>query len=172
MSTDLILASAPTAVLPWSEPAVPALPWRDLHTVPRGELATHIRDLERACTDSPTSPALWTRLGMAYAVNYDVTKSMAALETAAEADPSHFWARLKVGELHYRLRALDCAEDETLKALDLAENGVQLSIARKQLREIRALNPPIRRRATPSRAGQLVFLSALMVFAYLVVAWG
>ena len=170
MSTDLVLAS--TAVQPWSESSVPALPWRDLHTVSRTDLAAYIRELERLCLERPASPALWTRLGMAYAVNYDVTKSMEALETAAGIDPAHFWARLKYGELHYRLRALDCAEDETLKALDLAENAIQLSMARKQLREIRALNPPVRRRTTPSLTGQAVFLSALMVFAYLAVAWG
>src|SRR5436305_815377 len=167
MPTDLVLASSPTAVLPSSESAVPALPWRDVHTVPRLDLAAYIRELERACAESPASPALWTRLGMAHAVNYDVTKSMAALETAADVDPSHFWARLKIGELHYRLRALDCAEDETVKALDLAENAIQLSIARKQLREIRALNPRVRRRANASLSGRLVFLSGLMVFAYL-----
>src|SRR6266478_3295198 len=122
MSTNLVLASSSaSAVQPSSESSVPALPWRDLHTVSRTDLADYIRDLERACVGNPASPALWTRLGMAYAVNYDVTKSMDALETAADVDPSHFWARLKVGELHYRLRALDCAEDETVKALDLAE---------------------------------------------------
>src|SRR5258708_3638690 len=170
MSTAL--APAPTAVQPWSESSVPAFPWRDPHTVSRTDLAAYIGELERACVESPASPALWTRLGMAYAVNYDVVKSMDALETAAEVDPTHFWARLKYGELHYRLRALDCAEDETLKAVDLAENAIQLSMARKQLREIRALNPPVRRRTPASAAGRAVFLSALMMFAYLAVAWG
>src|SRR5258708_20984217 len=106
------------------------------------------------CPELPGSPALWTRLGMAYAVNNDVMKSMEALETAAGIDPAHFWARLKYGELHYRLRALDCAEDETLKALDLAENAIPLSMVRKQLRGIRALNPPFRRRTAPSGTGR------------------
>jgi cytochrome c-type biogenesis protein CcmH/NrfG len=154
------------------DPAVPAFPWRDPHTVPRTDLAAYIGELERACAESPASPVLWTCLGMAYAVNYDVMKSMDALERAMEVDPTHFWARLKSGELQYRLRALDCAEDETVKALDLAENAIQLSMARKQLREIRALNPPVRRRAAASKVGQALFLSGLMVFAYLAVAWG
>ena len=109
---------------------------------------------------------------MAYAGTYDVVKSMEALETATEIDPTHFWARLKYGELHYRVRALDCAEDETVKAVDLAENAIQLSMARKQLREIRALNPPVRRRTRASAAGRAVFLSGLMMFAYLAVTWG
>ncbi len=170
MATALIPTA--TTIRPRSEAAVPAFPWRDPHTVSRTDLAAYIGELERACTGSPASPALWTCLGMAYAVNYDVMKSMDALETAAEVDPTHFWARLKYGELHYRLRALDCAEDETLKALDLAEDAIQLSMARKQLREIRALNPPVRRRTTASAAGRAVFLAALTAFAYLAVAWG
>jgi hypothetical protein len=170
MSTAL--APASITLQPWSESAVPAFPWRDPHTVSRAELAVYISELERACAEGPASPALWTCLGMAYAVNYDVMKSFDALEAATQVDPTHFWARLKYGELHYRLRTLDCAEDETLKALDLAENAIQLSMARKQLREIRALNPPVRRRTTPSVTGLAAFLSALMVFAYLAVAWG
>ena len=166
------LAPASTTLQPWSESAIPPFPWRDPHTVPRPELTTYLRELERACAESPASPALWTCLGMAYAVNYDVVKSIDALETATELDPTHFWARLKYGELHFRLRALDCAEDETAKAVELAENAIQLSMARKQLREIRALNPPVRRRATASAAGRAVFLSGLMIFAYVAVAWG
>ena len=170
MSTAL--APASVTVQPWSASPLPAFPWRDPHTVSRTDLAAYIGELERACVENPASPALWTCLGMAYAVNYDVVKSIDALETATALDPTHFWARLKYGELHYRLRALDCAEDETSKAVELAENAIQLSMARKQLREIRALNPPVRRRTAPSVTGQAVFLSGLMVFAYLAVAWG
>jgi hypothetical protein len=170
MSTDLI--TAPTTLQRWDESQVPAFPWRDPQTVSRTDLAAYIGKLERACLESPKSPGLWTCLGMAYAVSYDVNKSMDALETASAVDPTHFWARLKCGELHYRLRALDSAEDETVKALGLAENAIQLSMARKQLREIRALNPPVRRRTTPSAIGRAVFLSAVMLFAYLAVAWG
>ncbi len=39
----------------------------------------------------------------------------------------------------YRLRALPRAEEETLKALDLAAGGWEVSLARKQLLEIRRL---------------------------------
>jgi len=77
---------------------------------------------------------------MAYAMNYDVYKSMDVLEAAVEADPDHFWAQLKYAELNYRLRALLKAERETLKAVDLAANPWELSVARKQLQEIRRLN--------------------------------
>ena len=59
-------------------------------------------------------------------MNYDVYKSMDALEECqGRVDPEHFWAQLKYGELHYRLRALPKAEDETLKAAELAQNAWQ-----------------------------------------------
>jgi hypothetical protein len=74
---------------------------------------------------------------MAYAMNFDVYRSMDALETAIELDPDYFFARLKYGELHYRLRALIRAEPETLKALDLASNPWEYSVARHLLQEIR-----------------------------------
>jgi hypothetical protein len=109
---------------------------------------------------------------MAYAVNYDVVKSMDALETATAVEPALFWARLKYGELHYRLRALDRAEAETLKAVELAEDALQLSMARKQLREIRALNPQRVRRDAPASAwGRALFLSALLVATFVVMIW-
>jgi hypothetical protein len=47
---------------------------------------------------------------------------MDALEEARAIDPTNFWAQMKYAELHYRLRALMRAEDETLKAIELAEN--------------------------------------------------
>ena len=76
---------------------------------------------------------------MAYAVNYDVYKSMDALEAATTIDPDNFWAQLKYAELHYRLRTLKRAEEETLKAVELARSPFQLALARKQLQEIRSL---------------------------------
>jgi hypothetical protein len=76
---------------------------------------------------------------MAYAMNYEVYKSMDALETAVTLEPDHFFARLKYGELHYRLRALVRAEQETLRALECATDGWELSLARRQLQEIRKL---------------------------------
>src|SRR5258706_8350020 len=108
--------------------ALPAVPWRDPQGVSPVELAAYIQRLERACLDNPRSADLRTCLGMAHAVNYDVYKSMDVLEEATSIDPEHFWAQLKYAELHYRLRALPRAEDETLKAVDLAQNPWQLSI--------------------------------------------
>jgi tetratricopeptide (TPR) repeat protein len=118
---------------------VPPVPWRDPHTVPPGQLTLHIAALEQACIHEPRSADLRTCLGMAYAMNYEAYKSMDALEAAVELEPEHFFAQFKYAELLYRLRALPRAEEETLRALDLAGNGWELSLARRQLQEIRRL---------------------------------
>ena len=107
--------------------SIPPVPWRDPQSVSPEALAGYIQTLEAACLENPRSADLRTCLGIAYAVNYDVYKSMDALELAVSLDPTHFWAQLKYGELQYRLRALTVAEKETAKALDLAENGWQVS---------------------------------------------
>jgi tetratricopeptide (TPR) repeat protein len=118
---------------------LPPVPWRDPHSVAPLALAEYIRELEAACLANPQSADLRTCLGMAYAVNHDVYKSMDALEEARGVDPENFWAQLKYAELHYRLRALNRAEEETRKAADLACNAFQLAIARKQMQDIRTL---------------------------------
>jgi len=118
---------------------LPAVPWRDPHTVEKHELAAYIAMLETKCAEHPQSADLRTCLGMAHAMNYDVYKSMDALEEAILIDPNHFWAQLKFAELLYRLRALPRAEQEMLGALDLAANGFEASLARKHLLEIRRL---------------------------------
>ena len=110
---------------------------------------------------------------MAYAVNYDVYRSMDALEDAKAIDPEHFWAQLKYGELHYRLRALPKAEDETLKAVGLAQNAWQLSLARKQLQEIRKLRHESVRNVDwtkPLTAPALVF-SAMILLMFVTMMW-
>jgi len=118
---------------------IPAVPWRDPNTVSPEDLTAYIQVLETACLDNPGSAGLRTCLGMAYAMNYEVYKSLNALEAAVKLEPDHFFAQLKYAELHYRLRALICAERETLKALDLASSTWEYSIARSQLKEIRRL---------------------------------
>jgi tetratricopeptide (TPR) repeat protein len=118
---------------------IPVVPWRDPQTVSPAELSGYIVNLEQACLAQPESADVRTLLGMAYAMNYDAYKSMDVLEEAVAIDPKHFWAQLKYGELHYRLRALVRAEEETLKAVDLARNPWELSVARRQLQEIRKL---------------------------------
>jgi hypothetical protein len=144
MTTEL--ATVASAAVERNQAAVPAyprglppVPWRDPHTVTPELLKGHIRDLEAACALEPTSAGLRTCLGMAYAMNYQVYKSMDAFEAAVGFEPTHFFAQLKFAELHYRLRALIKAEAETLKALQLAGDAWELSLARKQLQEIRLL---------------------------------
>lgn len=169
MATEAMVASGALAPRPDS---VPAVPWRDPYTVSPRDLAAYIDALERRCAEDKASPALRTCLGMAHAVNYDVVKSMEALEAAVEIEPTYFWSRLKCGELHYRLRALDRAEEETLIAVDLATDALQLAMARKQLREIRAINPiRVRLDAPASARGRACVLSALLAIAVAVVMW-
>jgi hypothetical protein len=157
-------APAPVRVLP--------VPWRDPQTVSRQELARYIGSLERACLENPDSADLRTCLGMAYAMNYDVYKSMDALEAAVLLDGTHFFAQMKYAELLYRLRALPKAEEETLKAVNLAQNGWELSIAKRQLHEVRRLiregtqkpewNKPLK---TPA----LVLLAMTVILSLIVV---
>src|SRR6266478_2726487 len=131
-AADSSQLTAPLRVLP--------TPWRDPSTVSKAELARYIGLLEEACAGNPRSADLRTCLGMAYAMNYEVYKSMDALELPVQNEPEHFFAQLKYAELHYRLRALIRAEEETLKAVELAANAWELSLARKLLHEIRALH--------------------------------
>ena len=155
------------------QPSLPSVPWRDPHTAPPLELEAYIQRLERACLEHPRSADLRTCLGLAYAVNYDVYKSMDALEAATILDPDHFWAQLKYGELHYRLRALNRAEEETRKALELAETPWQLSLARKQLQEIRSLRHQSVRNVhwtKPLTAPALVF-SAMILLMFATMMW-
>ena len=110
---------------------------------------------------------------MAYAMNWDVYKSMDALEDARAVDPGNFWAQLKYAELHYRLRALNKAEEETHRATELAENPIQLALARKQLKDIRALKHGCVRNVhwtKPLTVPALVF-SAGIVALFVVMLW-
>jgi len=124
-------AAGPVRVLP--------IPWRDPHTVEPEQLTAYITMLERACLEHPHNADFRTCLGMAHAMNFDVYKSMDALEEARRIEPDNFFAQLKYSELYYRLRALERAEEETRKAVDLAGNAWELSLARKQLAEVRRL---------------------------------
>ena len=62
------------------------VPWRDPHTVSPAELKEYIEFLEKACEENPLSADLRTCLGVAHAMNYDVYKSMDALEGAVGLD--------------------------------------------------------------------------------------
>jgi tetratricopeptide (TPR) repeat protein len=152
---------------------MPMVPWRDPHTVSPEDLSAFIQKLEAACLERPSSADLRTCLGMAYAVNYDINKSMDALEKATELEPENFWAQVKLAELHYRLRTLVVAERETLRAVNLARNGWQLAIARKQLNTIRQLRHLGTRDVTwdkPLMAPTLV-VSGMIALAFVVMMW-
>jgi cytochrome c-type biogenesis protein CcmH/NrfG len=153
--------------------SLPPAPWRDPHTVSPKALAKFIDELEQACVANPQSADLRTCLGMAYAMNFDVYKSMDALEDARAIDSTSFWAQMKYAELRYRLRALQSAEQETLKAIELAENSWQLGVARRQLQEIRRLTREGARHVSwtkPLTVPTLVF-SAMMFVVFAVMMW-
>ena len=118
---------------------LPLIPWRDPHTVPLEQRKAVIRNLEQACAENPESADLRTCLAMVHAVNYDAYKSLDALQAALDINPSHFFAQLKLAELWYRLRALPKAEQEGIKALNLASNASEYQMARAQLQETRKL---------------------------------
>ena len=152
---------------------LPPVPWRDPHTVKPAELRNYIQVLEQACLDNPLSADLRTCLGMAHAMNYDVYKSMDALDEAVKLEPDNFWAQMKKSELNYRLRALEVAEEETVKALDLAMNAFEANLARKQLQEVRRLRREGTQKPTwkkPLRTPTF-WLCALTVILCLAVNW-
>jgi len=140
-ATTTALQPRPGALAPGVEfPRLPALSWRDPHSVPPEKLAEVIASLKEACALNPASADLRVCLGIAYAMNYDVYNSMDALEEARALEPRNFFAQFKFAELQYRLRALHVAEIGTLQALELATNPWELAQARRQLSEIRRLN--------------------------------
>jgi hypothetical protein len=153
--------------------SLPPVPWRDPYSVSPTDLAAYIQQLEAACSADPRSADLRTCLGMAYAVGYDVYRSMDALEQARAIDPEHFWAQLKYAELHYRLRALNRAERETRRAADLAANPFQLAIARKQMKEIRELQHSSIRNVewTKPLTVPALVLTAMFVLMFVIMGW-
>jgi tetratricopeptide (TPR) repeat protein len=171
MSTALV-STAVTGLWP-RDGALPPVPWRDPHSVSSEDLTAYIQQLEAACQANPQSASLRTCLGIAYAVGYDVYKSMDALEEALAIDPEHFWAQLKYGELLYRLRALPRAEEETRRAADLAANPLQLAIARRQMKEIRDLkNGSVRNMEwTKPLTVPAVLLALMFAVMFFVMSW-
>ena len=170
MSAELVKTSAK---LQLQLQGIPPVPWRDPHAVEPEELKGYIAKLEEACLAHPESADLRTCLGMAYAVNLDVYKSMDALEAAVAIDPTHFWAQLKCAELHYRLRALPLAEKEAEKAVQLAQNRWHLSLARKQLQEIRSLNRASTRNITLDKPllPPALFVAGMIALAIAGMVW-
>ncbi len=141
-------------------------PWRDPHTVPVEQRKAVIRSLEQACAENPESADLRTCLALVYAVDFDAYKSLASLEDALRINPNHFFAQLKHAELWYRLRALPKAEEEAIKALNLASNTGEYQVARAQLQEIRKLINNSVARPTwnkPMLQPTLTFAAALLI---------
>ena len=171
MSTALAATNAPLVVTPGG--ALPSVLWRDPQTLAPEDIAASIKTLEQACLAEPRSANLRTCLGMAYAMNFEVDKSMDALEAAVAIDPGSFWAQLKYSELHYRLRMLNRAEEETRRALDLAADTWQLSIARKQLQEIRTLKHTAVRNVewTKPLGMPALVLSAMILVIFATMMW-
>lgn len=172
MSSSALVTTTATGLEPRGA-ALPPVPWRDPYSVSAKDLAVYIEQLEAACAANPASADLRTCLGMAHAVNYDVYKSMDALEEARHLDPDNFWAQLKYAELHYRLRALNRAEADTRRAAELARTPLQLAIARKQMKEIRELQHSSVRNVEwtkPLRVPALV-LTAMLVLIFIVMSW-
>ena len=150
------------------------VPWRDPHTVSPAELKEYIEFLEKACEEHPLSADLRTCLGVAHAMNYDVYKSMDALEGAVGLDETHFFAQLKYSELLYRLRALERAEAETVKAVNLAGNGWELALARKQLQDIRQKRREGTQRPEwnkPLKTPALCMLALMTMVSLFMVIW-
>ena len=170
-SEALVTATASSERSP--QPTLPPVPWRDPHNVPPAELSAYIQRLEQACLDHPHSADLRTCLGMAHAMNCDVYKSMDALEEARSIDSTNFWAQMKYAELHYRLRTLTRAEEETIRAIELADNVWQLGIARRQMQEIRRLAREGARNVawTKSLVPPAVVFSLMVVVLFVVMLW-
>src|SRR5215831_10515246 len=171
MSTALVTNMS--AVIEPRARSLPPVPWRDPYSVSKTDLATYIEQLKSACKAEPDNADLRTCLGMAYAVGYDVYRSMDALEEARAIDPENFWAQLKYSELLYRLRALNRAEAETRRAADLATNPWQLAVARKQMKEIRALQHSSVRNVewTKPLTVPALVLTAMLVVMFVAMMW-
>ncbi len=153
---------------------LPAIPWRDPHSVSPEKLAEFIAALEKACVQNPDNADLHTCLGMAHAMNYDVYRSMDALESARRSEPENFLAQFKYAELYYRLRALDKAEAETNRALELAGTNWELALVRRQLTEIRRLRREGTQKPTWTKSLKVPaigFVVLLMAISWFFMVW-
>jgi len=175
MATTTTLQTRPGTLVPSQPPSLlPAIPWRDPHSVPPEKLAEFIVALQQACAENPDNAHLHTSLGMAHAMNYDVYRSMDALEGARRIEPGNFLAQFKYAELYYRLRALDKAEAETVRALELAGTSWELSLARRQLSEIRRLRREGTQKPTWSKSltvPTIGFVVLLVAISCLFMVW-
>lgn len=174
-ATTTLLPPRPGGLAPGLGPnRLPSLPWRDPHSVPPEKLAEVIASLQEACAQNPDNADMRTCLGIAHAMNYDVYPSMDALEKARQIEPENFFAQFKYAELYYRLRALDRAEEETTRALELAGTDWELVQTRRQLSEIRRLRREGTQKPTWTkslRVPAIGFVLLLMAISWLCMVW-
>ncbi|HWY05452.1 MAG TPA: hypothetical protein VNY24_01250 [Candidatus Acidoferrales bacterium] len=168
-TTTAIQISSEALAPRWQPGRFPVFPWRDPHSVSPEKLAEFITSLDEACVQNPENADLRTCLGIAHAMNYDVYRSMDALEEARRIAPDHFFAQLKYSELLFRLRVVDRAEEETTAALNLAGNHWELSLARKQLSEIRQLKR--KGLARPNLGKSLGIPAMALLLSLVVISW-
>jgi len=104
-------------------------------------------------------------------VAQDSATAVAFFQKAAEGGNAQ--AQLKYAELLYRLRALPRADVETKKAIELARNTWELSVARAQLQTIRRLNRDSTRNVTWDKPLTVpaLFLSAMLLCSFAVMMW-
>jgi tetratricopeptide (TPR) repeat protein len=175
MANTTILQPRPGTLVPGQRPnPLPAIPWRDPHSVPPEKLAEFIAALQQACTENPDNADLHTCLGMAHAMNFDAYRSMDALEGARRIEPENFLAQFKYAELYYRLRALDKAEVETKLALELAGTNWELALARRQLTEIRRLRREGTQKPTWTKSLKVPaigFVVIVMAISWFFIVW-
>src|SRR5258708_39223527 len=106
-ATTTAMQPRPGALAPGIEfLRLPALPWRDPHSVPAGELAKVIASLSEACAHNPANADLRVCLGIAHAMNHVVYSSLVALVEARALEPRNFFAQFNIAELKFRLLAM------------------------------------------------------------------
>ena len=99
--------------------------------------------------------------------------SAGSVRSAYSVDGTNFWAQMKYAELHYRLRAMRVAEQETLKAIELAQNHWQLGVARRQMQEIRRFTCEGARDVTSTKSlvPPTIALSLILLVTFVVMLW-
>lgn len=113
--------------------------FRDPRVLEPEERRALVAQLRGAVELEPRVPEIRVLLGMALSVDLQIQEALEQLRKSARQAPDCFIARLKFGELLMRLRICRQAEEETLKAAQLATNDLQAELARKQAAAIRTM---------------------------------
>jgi hypothetical protein len=111
----------------------------DPYLLEKKERAVLVEDLRACVTEFPEVADLRVLLGMALCVNFEVHPAIEEFKESVRLAPASFIAQLKLGELWMRLRVCDQAEEHTRAASRLAQNPVQVDLARKQAAAIRTM---------------------------------